>query len=112
MSRATRLASPYGQPIKDVSKSRMVQRLNGLHSPYHLYEPCGHSHALNDPDAVEIEEIGMVCADGIIDTICNHCCTDEYGQTEVCADKHRHLPGISLCPTMAIVEGRDAPWAP
>jgi hypothetical protein len=46
-------------------------------------------------------------------TICRHCCTRLMsGQTEDCATDHTHLPGYALCPTMAIVEGRVAPWNP
>jgi hypothetical protein len=45
--------------------------------------------------------------------VCTACCTRPfYGQTEDCADGHKHLPGSAICPTMAIVDGRDSPWTP
>ena len=99
--------------VHEVSRARIVQGLRALHRPFDVYEACGHNHALNDPRAFEIEGLGMVCDDGIVDTVCTHCCTDlGFGQTERCATEHKHLPGYALCPTMAIVEGRDGPWVP
>jgi hypothetical protein len=103
-------------PTHDLSRARIVQRLKALHEPYYLYEPCDHHHALNDPLAVEIEGIGMVCDEGITAAVCRHCCTDfvvgTYVVREVCVDEHKHLDGYALCPTMSIVEGRETPWRP
>lgn len=96
----------------EISRARLVQNLKALHAPYDVYEKCGHNHALNDPNAQDLPPLGMVCADGIVATICLHCCVNGVGQREECATEHKHLPGYSLCPTLSIVEGRDAPWRP
>jgi hypothetical protein len=102
----------------EVSRARIVQGLKALHTPFDIYEKCGHNHALNDPRAFEIEGLGMVCADGVVDTVCTHCCTDlvngTYVVREVCIDEHKHISAYALCPTIAIIEGRDRemPWRP
>ena len=100
--------------VHDISRARIVQGLRALHGPFDIYESCGHVHNGRDPFALHIEGIGYVCSEGIVATICTHCCcTDpEYGQSESCVSTHKHLPGYALCPTMAIVEGRDSPWLP
>jgi len=99
--------------VHDISRARLIQRIKALHRPYDVYEACGHNHALNDPLAQHIPELGMVCDQGIVLTICNHCCVDaEVGQRDVCAADHKHLDSYSLCPTLAIIDGRDAPWRP
>jgi hypothetical protein len=110
----TRRTTQAGEsPVHDLSRARIIQGLRNLHTPYDVYEACGHNHALNDPLAQDVPGIGMVCDKGIVQTICNHCCADlEYGQRDVCATDHKHLDGYALCPTMAIVEGREAPWRP
>jgi hypothetical protein len=99
--------------IHDISRARMVQGLRALHCPYGVYDQCSHQHTENDVDAVYIDGVGLTCDDGLLMTICRHCCTRLMsGQTEDCATDHTHLPGYALCPTMAIVEGRVAPWNP
>ena len=96
----------------DISKARMVQALRALHRPYGVYDLCDHEHVENDPDALYIDGVGWTCEAGLLETICRHCCTQlEYGQTEDCATDHKHLPSTALCPTMAIVEGRESPWS-
>jgi hypothetical protein len=97
--------------VHDLSRARMVQGLRALHRPYGVYDQCDHVHTEDDPEAVYIDGVGWTCDEALLMTICSHCCTQrEYGQTEDCATDHTHLPGYSLCPTMAIVEGKPAPW--
>jgi hypothetical protein len=95
--------------VHDISRARIVQGLRALHAPFDIYEDCGHSHALNDPYAFEVAG-QMLCADGIVGTICLNCCVVNDRQSEVCATEHKHLPGSALCPTLAIVNGRESPW--
>jgi hypothetical protein len=90
----------------------MVQGLRALHREYGVYDQCDHEHAESDPEALYIDGVGWTCADGLLATICAHCCVNGEGQREDCATEHKHLPGYALCPTMAIVEGRESPWRP
>jgi hypothetical protein len=95
--------------VHDISRARIVQGLRALHAPFDVYGDCGHNHALNDPYALEIDG-EMRCSEGIVETVCVHCCVVDDRQSETCATEHKHLPGDALCPTLAIVEGRESPW--
>jgi hypothetical protein len=110
----TRRATRHGEAtVHDLSRARLIQALRALHSEYGVYEKCDHGHTADDPLALDIENVGLTCADGLLDVVCTACCTRPfYGQTEDCADGHKHLPGSAICPTMAIVDGRDSPWTP
>src|SRR4051812_41689483 len=50
----------FGQ-VQEISRARIVQAMKALHSPYDVYEACGHNHALNDPNAWQVDGLGMVC---------------------------------------------------
>jgi hypothetical protein len=92
------------------SKARMLQMLHALHTPFEVWEHCPHTHAEKDTRAFFVPGVGRVCEKGLVARVCTHCCTDENGQTKTCATDHDHDPEFSICPTMAIVEGRNAPW--
>lgn len=87
-----------------------LDRVRELHRPFRIYDECGHQHALNDdgnpPDGVvEIEEVGLTCADGLMYSICWTCCTDGYlgYQREDCLN-HAHGRGIPICDTAALLD--------
>lgn len=97
--------------MHDISRARMVQALLALHAEYGVYDQCEHIHTDKDPEALYIDGVGWTCDVGLLMVICRHCCTKpEFGQTEDCATDHKHLPGHALCPTMAVVTGRESPW--
>lgn len=97
--------------VHDLSRARMVQGLRALHRPYGVYDQCEHQHEETDEEALYIDGVGWTCDEALLMTICAHCCVvPQYGQSEDCATDHIHLPGYALCPTMAIVEGRESPW--
>jgi hypothetical protein len=99
--------------VQEISRARIVQGLQALHSEYGVYDKCGHSHAENDPRAFYIDGIGLTCEKGRLVTICRHCCTGSDGvQSSDCASDHDHLADHALCPTMAVVNGRTTPWRP
>ena len=105
------MTSGQDAAVHDLGHARMVQALRALHAPFGIYDECEHDHHEDDPEAVYIDGVGWTCDDGLLMTICRHCCTQlEYGQTEDCATDHVHLPGRALCPTLAIVEGMTPPW--
>jgi len=108
---ARRLLQADGAAVHDISRARLVQALKALHAPYGVYDQCSHVHTERDPEAIYIDGVGLTCEDGLLMTICRHCCTQLLrGQTEDCATEHKHLPDYALCPTMSIVEGKEAPW--
>ncbi len=60
-----------------------------VHSEYRIYKPCGHQHAPTDAGVQEVDDIGLVCADGYEYSICWTCCASGgAGQTEECVDGH------------------------
>ena len=62
-----------------------------VHAEFRIYKPCGHQHNPDDPGVVDIDDVGLVCADGYEYSICRACCAaDGDGQTEECADGHDH----------------------
>lgn len=70
--------------------------IRDLHSPFYLYDECGHAHVGDEPNVSEIENVGLVCEDGYEATICHQCCTGGSGyQTLECADNH---PGLICWP--------------
>ena len=98
--------------VHEVSRARIVQGLRALHKPYDIYEDCGHRHRGDEPFVVYVHPLGYMCSQGVVESICTHCCTDGDGQTKTCVREHKHLADYALCPTLAIVEGRDGPWVP
>jgi hypothetical protein len=105
-----RLVQADGAAVYDISRARLVQAIRALHHEYGVYQACGHHHRENDQAALYIEGVGWTCEDGLLAVICAHCCVNGVGQREDCATEHKHLHGRALCPTMAIVDGREAPW--
>jgi hypothetical protein len=108
-----RLLQADGTQVYDISRARLIQGLRNLHAEWGVYEKCDHDHLETDLGALLIDDVGWTCAKGLTATVCRHCCAqDGGGQSEDCAVYHEHKPGQALCPTMAIVDGREAPWQP
>jgi hypothetical protein len=81
-------------------------RVRDLHSPFKIYEPCGHDHEETDDGVTNVIEMGPVCQDGYMYTVCRHCCTDAQGfQTEECVSAHDHSTGI--CETRRALENTE-----
>lgn len=81
------------------------------HEPHGIYTDCGHDHPYNDdgtpPDGIkEIDDIGTVCQDGYMYSICSSCCMDSWrgGQTELCVSEHNHHhPNSPYCQTIYVI---------
>lgn len=111
MTRHSRRRQDPLATVHDISRARLIQGLKNLHVPYDVYTDCGHQHSDRDDQALFIEGLGWTCVDGLVETVCQHCCVSETAQAQVCVDKHDHKPDRALCPTMAIVDGLESPWA-
>lgn len=50
-----------------------------LHTPFKVYDECGHSHEKEDEAAgiVEIDDVGISCEDGVLYTVCRECDTTD-----------------------------------
>lgn len=76
-----------------------VQKLIDDHKPIGIYEECGHSHRGDEPGVREFDDVGLVCADGLMYEVCASCCdwNPLSGQTEHCVTTHDHHHGGVHC---------------
>lgn len=58
-----------------------IQRIRRAHSPFGIYDECGHDHNEGDPSVIDVEDIGLSCKDGLRYQVCFECDTDDG---EVC----------------------------
>ncbi len=83
-----------------------------LHSQFRVYTECGHHHEDDDPDVIEIDEIGLACGDGFMYLICANCCTggSREWQTEACASEHKHDGSATCwpCPTRKALTSEES----
>lgn len=87
------------------------------HQPQRIYGECGHTHVADEPGTVLVDEVGQVCEDGYLYTICGGCCCTEDGdQVLSCSeesDRHeRDLLPCWPCGTVRVVAralGIDVP---
>jgi hypothetical protein len=88
--------------------ARVLSAVLDLHPPVRIWEDCGHHHEYAEDGTVpegltEVEEIGLVCDQADVYTICRYCCCgDSDYQTEVCVADH----GIGFhdpCPTVRVI---------
>jgi len=88
-----------------------IDRVLALHTESKLYTECGHDHTDDDSDdLLYVDEIGTVCEDGYMITICRACCCTANGdQSEECANHHDGP--CWPCPTHAALAG-DQPTRP
>lgn len=96
----------YDQIPRGIEALRaQVARVIKLHSPFKIYDECGHQHKETDEGVTCVEDIDLVCEDGLMYTACTHCCTSYGDQTEECATYHDHTRHI--CETRAVLAGED-----
>lgn len=76
-----------------------VQKLIDDHKPIGIYEECGHFHRGDEPGVREFDDVGLVCADGLMYEVCASCCdwNPLSGQTEHCVTEHDHHHGGVHC---------------
>lgn len=55
------------------------------HREWKTYDECGHDHEPEDPGVVDIEDIGLVCQDGFMYSVCFACHTHD-------GDAHEDTP--------------------
>lgn len=91
LSRQTSTAADKG--------ARVILGLLDEHKPIGIYDECGHSHHPEEPGVKEIDDVGLVCAEGLTYEVCAACCewTPLGGQTEHCASEHDHHWGGTHC---------------
>lgn len=78
-----------------------------LHTPYGVYDKCGHDHEDGEPGVREIDNVGLVCKEGLEHMVCSHCCAnDGYGQSEECASAHDHERFCDPCPTVRLIASK------
>lgn len=65
-----------------------IQRVRDRHSEYRIYDECGHGHDADEPGIGYAVEIGFVCEDGYMYSVCRECCTADGAHTEHCATDH------------------------
>lgn len=81
----------------------VLRHVQALHSEFRIYDECGHQHTETDVFVRDIADVGLVCEEGFMYSVCRHCCTDASGdQTEECASSHDHSRW--LCPTRQAIE--------
>lgn len=86
-----------------------LEAVVALHKPITLYEECGHTHEDNEPNVMDVPDVGFVCQDGKLYDVCNECCTDGDSQNETCAGDHDHGKDKPICKTIAVIKNaRDA----
>ena len=80
-----------------------IARVAAIHRPYGIYEECGHDHEPDEPGVTEVDDIGLVCAEGKMYDICGSCCAHDFegGQDLECAENHVHAKGEAICDTFA-----------
>jgi hypothetical protein len=75
-----------------------IERIRLLHREHKIYDECGHKHTEADEGVRNISDVGLVCDEGYMYSVCHYCCTDSVGdQTEECVSEHDHSTG--LCAT-------------
>jgi hypothetical protein len=85
-----------------------IDAARAQHAEIRLYRECGHQHVEGEPGVRDADDAGLVCEDGYLYSICQHCCTDDTGyQSDACGNRHddgRCWP----CPTRKALDGSDA----
>jgi hypothetical protein len=93
-----------------------LRAVREIHKPFGIYDVCGHEHTqaeLDDPASpvVEVDGVGLSCADGMLYRVCSACCLEpgwaEGFQLEHCAARHRHTVDGPVCPTVVALDGGE-----
>ena len=90
--------------VADLIKRLDSQRkaIAKLHSPFSIYDECGHEHRNAGGDVFDVEEIGLTCKR--LYDVCHECCAPEDGQTETCCGDHEHGLDKPICSTREILD--------
>lgn len=70
--------------------ARVVEALLDLHQPFKVHGDCGHDHGSGQDGVTERFDGLLVCDAADTTTVCIHCCTADFGQTDACASSHEH----------------------
>ena len=87
-----------------------IARVAAIHRPYGIYEECGHDHEPDEPGVTEVDDVGLVCAEGKLYDICGSCCAHDFegGQNLECAENHVHAKGEAICDTFSALHAASA----
>ena len=78
--------------------------VKALHSPFEIYDECPHDdHKESDPGVLDIDDVGLTCAEGLIQTVCRECDTHDG---EVHEDSSE---GIYPCRTLQAIAKATEP---
>lgn len=90
---------------KVAGRDEAIERVRTLHREWKLYEDCVHHHAEDDPGVLHVREVGYVCDEAYLRSVCRECCTDdgEYQSLE-CTDNHAGHQ-CWPCPTKVALDG-------
>jgi hypothetical protein len=89
-------------------------RVRGLHTEFKIYTECSHrDHGDGEPSVRLIPDVGYVCDEGYLYSVCRGCCTDDGYQREDCDDVHSTAgapdpSGCWPCPTIIALDGEAA----
>lgn len=81
-----------------------LDRIRDLHKPFYIYDECGHKHQEGDEGVTDVDDVGLVCKDGLIYAVCSACCLEYGRQTETCAGGHKHGTFEPICATAEILQ--------
>jgi hypothetical protein len=68
-----------------------IHSIRKYHSAFGVYTECGHEHTEDDLDAgrcIEVDDVGLVCKEGLLYKACYECDTDEGYVREDVEDAH------------------------
>lgn len=66
----------------------VVNAVLAQHRAIRIYDDCGHLHEDGEPGTHMLDEVGVICEAGFRYTVCEACCTNDYGQHQVCVEEH------------------------
>ena len=80
-----------------------ITRIAAIHRPYSIYQECGHDHEPDEPGVIDVDAVGLVCAEGKMYDVCGSCCSHDFegGQDMECAENHLHSEDEAICPTFS-----------
>jgi hypothetical protein len=96
------IAAAIEQAEKEAT-ARMAKAIADLHRPFGIYRECGHDHDCDEPGVVDVVDVGLVCADGLLYTVCFECHTDD-GEARENTDECKYP-----CATLDAISPRPAP---
>lgn len=104
-------------PAAQASIAEQIRRVRALHTEFRIYTECGHVETEDhNGDPFEIDDVGWVCQDGYLYSICRECCLHGGdNQIEECADSHYSYSsgkpdpdGCWPCRTIVALDGEPA----